>query len=187
MVKRLSYSEFKKLCDDTRSELIKYPHLRIGQAYMINLCKINEPLYLEITGSEYDPFNRKDRLASFFIEIIDMMAYEYLQQELQYLDFQKLFLKPSEASMEEAYDDTFNETEWLFERSSGYAGERNIRTNEWINSAEFDKRKCKAKEDALWEDTVFRIIKLHTRSNNLTEAIVNELKENIQIYGINGK
>ena len=76
----------------------------------------------------------------------------------------------------------FNPEEWIFERSSGYAGERNTRTDEWINSEEFSWRKRKMEEDILWEETVFRIIKLHTFSDSTSEKIVEELRKKIGIY-----
>ncbi len=78
-------------------------------------------------------------------------------------------------------EERFNPDEWVFERSSGYAGERNTRTDEWIHENEYYRRKCEYVENKLWEDEVFRIIKLHTRSNSLSEAIVNDLKKSISI------
>ena len=76
---------------------------------------------------------------------------------------------------------SFNEQDWTFERSSGYAGYRNYETGEWIFSDDMFERVRLKKENALWEEQVFRIIKLHTKSNALTEEIVNELRRNINI------
>lgn len=36
---------------------------------------------------------------------------------------------------------SFKEDEWNFERSSGYAGERNSITNEWVHEREYCRRK----------------------------------------------
>jgi len=77
---------------------------------------------------------------------------------------------------------SFIETEWIFERSSGYAGYRNIVNGEWIFSDDYSKRIKIKEENDLWKEHVFRVIKLHTKSDALTEEIVNELRKNINIY-----
>ena len=41
---------------------------------------------------------------------------------------------------------SFNESEWVFERSSGYPGERNSKTGEWIFEREYSRRKRLKKE-----------------------------------------
>lgn len=78
--------------------------------------------------------------------------------------------------------DKFIREDWVFERSSGWAGERNIKTGEWIHEKEFNERKRKQEEDDLWEETVFRVIKLHTKSNSITELIVDELRKTLIIF-----
>ncbi len=76
----------------------------------------------------------------------------------------------------------FNPAEWVYERSSGYDGKKNTITGEWIYDVEYQEMKSRMIEETVWENTVFRIIKLHTRSNALTEKIVDELKKEIKIY-----
>ncbi len=76
----------------------------------------------------------------------------------------------------------FDENDWEFERSSGYAGYRNLTNDrEWIFQEDYHARRRAKAEHDLWEEQVFRIIKLHTRSNEMTEDIVKQLKEKIII------
>ena len=84
--------------------------------------------------------------------------------------------------MEKEKQVTFNPADWFFERSSGYAGYRNKITAEWIYESDFRKRERKLDEEKVWEEEVFRIIKLRTKSDDLTQQIVDELKERIIVY-----
>ena len=96
--------------------------------------------------------------------------------DLSYSDKQKIY--------DDCYNDNiaFNPKCWKHETSSGYYGYRNIITDEWIYKTDYDNRKGEYVENEVWKNEVFRIIKLHTKSNKLTEEIVNELKKEIKIF-----
>lgn len=84
--------------------------------------------------------------------------------------------------METKETKTFNPDEWDFERSSGFAGYRNRLTDEWIYEADYREKQRTMEEDKVWEGEVFRIIKIHTKSDDITQEIVDELKTRITIY-----
>lgn len=67
----------------------------------------------------------------------------------------------------------FDEADWKFEDSSGYAGARNIHTDEWIYADEYWKRKNKKESYHNWKLIAKEYEQSDTNSNFLHYLIEN--------------
>jgi len=64
---KLTEEEYNKLINESNELIKKYPDIRLGQAYMNTLWKINGNLYRQITEEQkVDPFYLDKNIPEFF-------------------------------------------------------------------------------------------------------------------------